>query len=65
MSRLQMGEMLCSTFNFNSALLEPIKTAEVNLKAPRGLDCSLNSSKIINELEVKLKNFTEGLKFSF
>lgn len=65
LSRQQMGEILSSTFKFKTNLLEPIKTVEVNLKAPRGLDCSLNSDKIIKKLNVKIKDFSEGLRFSF
>jgi len=65
LSRLEMGEILCRELGLDADLLNPVKTESVNLAATRGLDCSVDSSKIIQQLNEKICCFAEGLKLSF
>lgn len=44
-SRLRFGELFCERFDYNKALIESVRMAEV-LKAPRPADCSLDGARL-------------------
>jgi len=60
--RYIFAKMVCKIFNFDSDLLIPITTEELEQKAKRPLKAGLKIDKARNELETKLVSPEEGLK---
>jgi dTDP-4-dehydrorhamnose reductase len=65
LNRYDMGLMLCDLFKLNSELLIPVKSAEVQLKASRPLDCSLNTALARGVLNTELLDCFTGLQTAF
>jgi dTDP-4-dehydrorhamnose reductase len=65
LSRFQFGELFCRTFNFPQRLLVPCLLEEAKLPAPRPRDCSLNSDKARNCLQMEFRSVEEGLSDVF
>ena len=65
LTRYELGEIMCRMFNFPTRLLVPTRLAEVNLPAPRPLDCSLNISLAKSVLRTRLVDCEEGLRIAF
>jgi len=60
-SKFDFACKVAKVFNLEKNLIKPIKTKDLNLKAERPLDVSLNVTKAKIELDVKLLNIKEGL----
>jgi dTDP-4-dehydrorhamnose reductase len=65
LSRFQFGELFCRIFNFPQRLLAPCLLEEAKLAAPRPRDCSLNSEKARNCLQMEFRSVEEGLRDVF
>ncbi len=63
-SKLNFGRKLAKIYELNEELINPISISELNLKAPRPLNPTLNCSKIQRKIKTKLLNVREGL-YSF
>lgn len=60
-SRYDFAIKIAEAFNFDKKLIVPVKTAELNQKALRPQDSSLDTSKI-KRLGIKLSNVNDGLE---
>ncbi len=65
LSRLDMANILCKTFNLDESLLIPIRSSEARLAAVRPLDCALNSSLARSILKTEIQDFRTGLHMTF
>ncbi len=61
-TKLEFAYMISEVFNFDKSLIKPVSIHELGLKAPRGLDTSLNVSKAEKILKKHLPRVKEGLK---
>ncbi|MBW9221287.1 dTDP-4-dehydrorhamnose reductase [Methanothermococcus sp. SCGC AD-155-M21] len=61
-SRYEFALKVAKIFGFDGELINPIKSSELGWKAKRPKDTSLNSTKIQEKLNIKLKNLEESLK---
>lgn len=61
MSRYDMAIKLTKEFSFNTSLINPVNSEELNLPAKRPLDTSLSTLKL-NKLGIVLHTFDEGIK---
>ncbi len=64
-NRYEMGLILCGIFNLDSNLLIPVKSSDVQMNAPRPLDCSLDSSRAAGILKTHFSDFEEGCRLAF
>ena len=64
-NRYEVGIMLCDLFQLNKELLIPVKSAEVQLKTPRPLDCSLNIALAKSILKTQFSDCFTGLQIAF
>lgn len=60
-SRFDFGRKIAETFGFDNSLIKPIKTAQLNQKARRPVDASLDISKV-KKLGIKFSNVENALK---
>ena len=65
LSRYEMGEIACELFHLPKNYLKPVQASRLTSGAPRPADCSLNSAKIGNLLEISPLDFRKGLLKSF
>ena len=61
-SRLDMGKAVCETFRLPETLLQPIRLADLSLKAPRPRRSCLATSKVERFLDVRLPTFADSLR---
>ncbi len=61
-NRFNFSLKLADIFGFDKALISPIKTAELNQKAPRPLKSSFKLDKLYAEIDFKLSNIEAGIK---
>ncbi|WP_456417445.1 dTDP-4-dehydrorhamnose reductase [Methanocaldococcus sp.] len=61
-SRYDFALKVAEVFGFDKSLIKPIKSFEMNWKAKRPKDTSLNSKKAEKSLNIKLKTIKEALK---
>jgi len=59
-SRYDFAIKIASIFRLNKALIKRIKTKDLNWKATRPIDSSLNTDKL-KKLDIKMSNINEGL----
>jgi dTDP-4-dehydrorhamnose reductase len=64
-SRLELGKILCDIFKLDENLLIPVKSQEVNLRARRPLDCSLNISLSQSLLKTQFVDCHTGLQLAY
>ena len=64
-SRYEMGLMLCEMFDLDKNLLKPVKSAEIQLKVPRPLDCSLDISRARSILHTGFEDCKSGLRKAY
>jgi dTDP-4-dehydrorhamnose reductase len=64
-SRYELGLMLCEIFKLDKNLLIPIKSAEIKMKVPRPLDCSLDISLARNILHTNFTDCWSGLRHAY
>jgi len=62
-SKYEFALKLANVFKLDKSLINPVSINDADDKAPRPPDVSLDSSKAKKELNVKLLNVEEGLKF--
>lgn len=62
-SKLEFGEIIAKIYNLNQELIKPISIGELNLKAPRPSNSTLNCSKIQTKINTKLLNIEDGLNY--
>ncbi len=62
LSRYEFALKIQKIFNLNEDLIHPVSSASMNWKAKRPMDTSLNSKKIENKLNKKLKTVDECLE---
>ena len=60
-NRYELALKVVSVFRLNKELIKPVKTSELNQKAPRPLYSGLKIDKIKNETNIKLLPCDEGL----
>lgn len=60
-SRYDFSKKIAKVFHFDGNLVEPIKTEQLNQKAMRPIDSSLDTSKI-KRLGIKFSNVSDALK---
>jgi dTDP-4-dehydrorhamnose reductase len=60
-TKCDFGRKIANIYNLDSDLIKPISISELNLKAPRPLNPTLNCSKIQRVIKTKLLNIEEGL----
>lgn len=60
-SRYEFAERICKIFNLDKNLIKKVKSNELNWKAKRPIDSSLNIEKAKKELKVDLYNINQGL----
>ncbi len=61
-NRFDFSVRLAEIFGFNSTLISPIKTADLNQKAPRPLNSRFELDKLYSEIDFKLSGIQEGIK---
>lgn len=61
LSRSRFGEIYAEVFGYETSLISPISSMEM-AKAPRGKDCSLDSSRLMEEFNFKPHSAREGLE---
>ena len=61
LSRSRFGEIYAEVFGYDPSLISPISLEEIE-KAPRGKDCSLDSSRLMKEFDFKPHAAHEGLE---
>lgn len=64
-SRYEIGLMLCEIFDLDKKLLIPVKSAEIQLKVPRPLDCSLDISRARRILKTGFEDCMSGLQKAY
>jgi len=64
-SRLELGKILCDIFKLDENLLIPVKSQEVNLRATRPLDCSLNISLAQSLLKTQFVDCRTGMQLAY
>jgi dTDP-4-dehydrorhamnose reductase len=64
-SRLDLGQILCDIFKLDESLLIPVKSQEVNLRARRPLDCSLNISLSQSLFKTQFVDCHTGLQMAY
>jgi len=62
LNRCEFGEIFARIFGYDQALLRPVTMQDVPSNAARGADCSLNSTKIQQELSFQLSDVAAGLR---
>jgi len=62
MSRFELAQKIAEVFNFNFSLIHPIKTKDLNQKAPRPLNSSFDLNKTLKELGFQLSDVGKGLQ---
>ena len=62
MSRFELAQKIAEVFNLNSSLIHPIKTKDLNQKAPRPLNSSFDLNKSLKELGFQLSDVEKGLQ---
>ncbi len=65
LSRERIGEIVCEVFRLNPELLVPIQTEDIQLRAPRPLDTSLNIDLATQVLNTPLHPFRGGVRLAF
>jgi dTDP-4-dehydrorhamnose reductase len=65
LSRERIGEIVCEVFRLNPELLVPIQTEDIQLRAPRPLDTSLNIDLATRVLNTPLQPFRDGIRQAF
>jgi len=63
--RHEMGLVLCKVFKLDIKLLVPVKSVDIQMKALRPLDCSLDSSRAAVILNTSFSDFEEGSRRAF
>ncbi len=61
-NRFDFSIKLAEIFGFDCTLISPLKTAELNQKAPRPLNSSFELDKLYSEIDFKLSGIEEGIK---
>jgi dTDP-4-dehydrorhamnose reductase len=61
-SKLDFAYMLADVFALNKNLIKPVSIHEIELKAPRGKNMSLNAAKAQEVLEMSFSKVKEGLE---
>lgn len=64
-NRYEMGLMLCEIFNLNKKLLIPVKSADIQMKVSRPLDCSLDISRARSILQTGFNDCKNGLRKAY
>ncbi len=59
---LSFALKVAETFNLDTTLIHPIKTKDLNQKAPRPLNSSFNLNKILKKLGFQLSDVGTGLQ---
>lgn len=62
LSRLDLGELFAQTFGFDRSLISPVSVESVGGQAARGKDCSLDSSRLTEELGFQNRSVSEELQ---
>jgi len=62
MSRFELAQKIAEVFNLNFSLIHPIKTKDLNQKAPRPLNSSFDLNKTLKELGFQLSDVGKGLQ---
>jgi len=60
-TKLEYGKIIAEVYNLRKDLIKSISISQLNLKAPRPLNPTLNCSKIQAEIDTRLLNVREGL----
>jgi len=60
-SKYEFAQKIADVFNFDKSLIQPVSVEDVNLKAPRSKDLSLNVTRLENLLGIRLPDTLEGL----
>lgn len=61
-SRYNFGLQLCKIFGLSKKLLRPVKMSLNYIKATRGRDCSLSTTRLTNELGIKPYGIIKGIE---
>lgn len=61
-NRYDFGKKFAKVFNYNERYLRPVSMEDVKAIAERGIDCSLNSHKIQQQLSFQLSDVAAGLE---
>jgi dTDP-4-dehydrorhamnose reductase len=61
-NRYEFGKKFAATFGYDESLLKSVKMTEIPEYSIYGADCSLDSSKIRRQLNIRFSNVVEGLE---